>query len=94
MIFFPIFRHVAAPWWPNTEINMTEMLYPDRFHELPQVCYSLCMFIMISIYDIFIFSKFRHIDAPWWPNTEINITEMKYPDTFHELLQDCNSLCM
>ncbi len=22
------------------------------------------------------FPIFRHIDAPWWPNTEINITEM------------------
>ncbi len=40
------------------------------------------------------FPLFRHIDAPWWPNTEINITEMEYPDTFHDLLQDCNSLCM
>ncbi len=22
--FFPIFRHVAASWWPNTEINITQ----------------------------------------------------------------------
>ncbi len=41
--FLPICRHVAAPWWPNTEINTTEMLYPDRFHDLPQFCNSLCM---------------------------------------------------
>ncbi len=37
MIFFPIFRHVAAPWWPNTEINETEMLYPDRFYHLIEI---------------------------------------------------------
>ncbi len=43
IIFLPIFRLVAAPWWPNTEINMTAMLYPDRFHDWPQVCNSLSM---------------------------------------------------
>ncbi len=43
ILFLPIFRHVAAPWWPNTEINMTEMLSPGRFHDLPQLCNSLCM---------------------------------------------------
>ncbi len=42
---------------------------------------------------IYIFPTFGHIDASWWPNTEINITEMMYPNTFHDLLQDCNSLC-
>ncbi len=34
-----------------------------------------------------LFPIFRYIDAPWWPNTEINITEMKYPDTFHDTVQ-------
>ncbi len=41
--FYPIFKDVAAPWWPNTEIDITEMLYPGRFQDLPQVCNSLCM---------------------------------------------------
>ncbi len=140
----PIFWHVTAPWWPNTEINMTEMLYPDRFHDLPfiaslqfivhvnyeqewwyldffqyldismpllaknrnQYYWNICTQVDFMICHKFaihcacklwtgmifrFFPIFRHIDAPWWPNTEINITEMQYPDTFNDLLQDCNS---
>ncbi len=43
--FFPISRHINAPWWPNAEINITEMLYPDRFHDLAQVFNSLCTYV-------------------------------------------------
>ncbi len=93
-IFFPIFRHIDAPWWPNTEINITEMKYPIHF----MICYKIAIHCVCKFWTgpmiLGFFPIYRHIDAPWWPNTEINITEMKYPDTFHDLLQDCNSLCM
>ncbi len=145
ILIFPHFLHIDAPWWPNTEINITEMKYPIDFI----ICYTIAIHCVCKLWTgtmilwffpifymslppggqiqkskwlkcctlidfiichkfaihcacklwtgmmIFIFfPTFRHIDAPWWPNTEINITEMKYPDTFHELLQYFNSLCM
>ncbi len=37
------FSDMSLPPGDQTEINMTEMLYPDRFHDLPQVFNSLCM---------------------------------------------------
>ncbi len=127
ILFLPILRHVAAPWWSNTEINITEMLYPIDFmifhkfaihcvvnYEQEQWYYDFFQFLDMSLppggqiqksigqkyctlvdfmichkfaihcacklckgTTIFIFfSIFRHIGAPWWPNTRINITEM------------------
>ncbi len=37
--FFPIFRHIDAPWWPNTETNITEMLYPGNISWLQFIVY-------------------------------------------------------
>ncbi len=45
--------------------------------------------------DISIFLQFLDISMPPGGQiTELTNTEMKYPDKLHDLLQDCNSLCM
>ncbi len=74
--FFPVFRHVAAPWWPNTEIIWLKSWTLIDFI----ICHNFAIHCACKLWTgmmIFrFFTIFRHIDAPWWPNTQINITEM------------------
>ncbi len=92
--FFSIFRHVAAP---GGQIQTSIWLKCCTLADF-MICHKFAIHCVCKLWTgmmIFrFFPIFRHIDAPWWPNTEVNITKMKYPDIFHDLLQDCNSLCM
>ncbi len=95
--FLPISRHFAAPWWPNTEINMTEMLYPDRFHDLPSfqfivyVNYEQKTMKPGKLANSVIFHKQR------WPpvgHLEPDQPNFLCADRFDDLPQVFNSLCM
>ncbi len=90
--FFPIFWHIDAPWWPNTQINITELIHF-------MICYNIAIHCVCrpkwsTGTIIWFLPIFRLVAAPWWPNTEINMTEMLYPDRFHDWPQVCNSLSM
>ncbi len=67
MIFrlFPIFRHIDAPWWPITQINITECRTLIHF----MICYKIAIHCVCKLWTVTMILWFlpisRHVQSPW-----------------------------